>query len=335
MKNFKILFSIAVASALVGCSSMAVDEDEALEGNLPADFDVNEYMSIHPELVRLQRRDYISIYNKVLQREAKAANIEAEFNAAMAADSVAFESDTASMHKILVTYAGYTEEQWSLPLQPTVKDSIIYEPRIDTVAMGVKAKDNADGKFEKIFLCNEGENRAITYTESVIASVIGYADRDSSCTGKGADRVCIYICKGESKTYSAEEYEFNTKASSPKEHGMQTATYKDSVGVEQVTIPGVIPPSMLKAARAFNFYDSTDDLAKIESIKLDLFAISYQYSAFGQDHGWAYRRCKEGDNLGKLLFELDPATLTYVQTAPFPSEKLYCDDNGESRELLN
>ena len=328
MKNFKILFSIAIASALVGCSSMAVDEDEALAGNLPADFDVNEYRSLHPELERLQRRDYIANYNAALQSAAGA-----DFSAIKAADEAAFESDTAAMHKILVTYAGYTEEQWSLPLQPTVKDSIIYEPRIDTVALGVKAKDNADGKFEKIFLCNEGENRAITYTESVIASVIGYADRDSSCTGKGADFVCVYTCKGESKTYSAEEYEFNTKASSPKEHGMQTATYKDSVGVEQVTIPGAIPTSMLKAAKAFNFYDSTDDLAKIASIELDLFAISYQYSAFGQEHGWAYRRCKEGDNLGKLLFELDPATLTYVQTAPFPSEKLYCDDNGEPREL--
>ena len=89
MKNFKILFSIAVASALVGCSSMAIDDEEILEGNLPADFDVNEYMELHPELKRIQIKDFIAIHNENAEKAAKNAGTAAEFKTAKAADEAA------------------------------------------------------------------------------------------------------------------------------------------------------------------------------------------------------------------------------------------------------
>ena len=319
MKNFKILFSIAVASALVGCSSMAVDENEALEGNLPADFDVNEYMELHPELKRLQIKDYIAIYNESAEKAAKAAGTAAEFKTAKAADEAAFEADTATIHKIVTTYAGYTEDAWNLTLQNSTRDSAVVESRTDTIAVGVKSKAEADAKFTKVWFCPDSTNKgSITIEADAVSAVTAFAD--STCTG-------------EAKDYAAADYDFNLKTDKPAEAGLKIREAKDTVDVIQVPVEGMVNPALVKAAKEYNFVDATNDWDLIAAIPLDLFAISYQYSAFGQDHGWAYRRCKEGDNLGRLLYELDPATLTYNATAEYPMTKLYCDDNGEPREL--
>ena len=293
MKNFKILFSIAVASALVGCSSMAVDENEALEGNLPADFDVNEYMELHPELKRLQIKDYIAIYNESAEKAAKAAGTAAEFKTAKAADEAAFEADTATIHKIVTVYAGYSEDAWNLTLQSSTKDSAVVESKRDTIAVGVKSKTEEDAKFVKVWLCPDSTNGgSIKMEADAISTVSAFADS---------------ICK--------------------------VRVVDDTVDVIKVPVEGMVNPALVKAAKSYNFVDATNDWEKIAAIPLDLFAISYQYSAYGQEHGWAYRRCKEGDNLGRLLYELNPETLTYTETATYPVTKLYCDDNGEPREL--
>lgn len=320
MKNFKILFSIAVASAFVGCSSMSVDEAEALEGNLPADFDVNEYIELHPELKRIQIKDFISIHNSNAEAAARSAGIYTEFKAAKAADEAAFEQDTATIHKIVTTYAGYSDDDWNLTLQGSSKDSIIYETTTDTLAVGVKSKTEADAKFAKVWFCPDSANGgSITLdADAAISAVSAFAD--STCTGTATD-------------YAAADYEFNTKTDKPAEAGLKIRENKDSVGVVPVPVEGMVNPSLVKAAKEYNFVDALNDWELIATIPLDLFAISYQYSVYGQEHGWAYRRCKEGDNLGQKLYELDPVTATYIATAEYPMTKLYCDDNGEPREL--
>ena len=106
----------------------------------------------------------------------------------------------------------------------------------------------------------------------------------------------------------------------------------DAAGLKAEAV-AVAERRRVKAAKEYNFVDALNDWELIATIPLDLFAISYQYSVYGQEHGWAYRRCKEGDNLGQKLYELDPVTATYIATAEYPMTKLYCDDNGEPREL--
>ena len=319
MKNFKILFSIAVASALVGCSSMAIDDNEILEGNLPADFDVNEYMELHPELKRIQIKDYIAIHNENAEKAAKAAGTAAEFKTAKAADEAAFEADTATIHRIVTFYAGYTEDAWNLTLQSSTKDSAVVESKKDTVALGVKSKTEEGAKFVKVWLCPDSTNGgSITLDADAVSTVSAFADS---------------ICSGTATEYAAADYEFNLKTDKPAEPGLKVRVVDDTVDVIKVPVEGMVNPALVKAAKEYNFVDASDDTLAIAAIQLDLFAISYQYSAYGQDHGWAYRRCKEGDNLGKYLYELDPATLTYNATAVYPMTKLYCDDNGEPREL--
>jgi len=320
MKNFKILFSIAVASAFVGCSSMSVDEAEALEGNLPADFNVDEYMELHPELKRIQIKDFIAIHNENAEKAAKNAGTAAEFKTAKAADEAAFEQDTATIHKIVTTYAGYSEDDWNLTLLGSTKDSVVYESSTDTLAVGVKSKAEADGKFVKVWFCPESSKGSITLdADAAISAVSAFAD--SACTGDPTE-------------YAAADYEFNTKTDKPAEAGLKIRENKDSVGVVPVPVEGMVNPSLVKAAKEYNFVDALNDWELIASIQLDLFAISYQYSVYGQEHGWAYRRCKEGDNLGRYLYELDPATLTYTETAKYPMTKLYCADaNGDAVEL--
>lgn len=318
MKNFKILFSIALASAFVGCSSMSVDEAESLEGNLPADFDVNEYIELHPELKRVQIKDYIALHNDKAKKAAFNAGTSAEFNAAKAADEAAFEADIATIHKIVIDYAGYTEDEWNLTLQGSTKDSVVYNVTYDTLAVGVKDKADAEAKFVRVWLCPDSESKgSITYEADAITAVKAFAD--TSCTG-------------EAKEYSSTDYEIKAEEDKTAT-GLKTRENKDSVGVVSVPVEGFVNPALIKAAKEYNFVDALDDTLALAAIQLDLFAISYQYSAFGQDHGWAYRRCKEGDNLGRYLYELDPATLTYNVTAVYPMTKRYCDDNGEPREL--
>ena len=78
MKNFKYLLSaVAVASALTACSSMDVDDEEALAGNFPEDFSDSVYLNLHPELVRVQRKEYVAAYN-TKQADSVKAYVEAE-----------------------------------------------------------------------------------------------------------------------------------------------------------------------------------------------------------------------------------------------------------------
>jgi hypothetical protein len=350
MKNFKLLLSFAVATALMGCSSMDVEESEALAGNVPADFDVNEYIALHPELLRVQIQEYVASYNEKAKSAAAAAGevYSAAFKDSVIADSLSFLDSVNQIRAIARDYAGYNREAdsiaWETSLLPTTIDSIITETKYDTLAVGAKSKADAEAPFVKTFVCPKASQGSITYAEDgkTIVTVVGYAQRDSTCSETDAKtgKKCIayqYTCVGDPTTYDSTDYEFNTKASTPKMAGLITRESQDSVGVKPVEQPGFIEPNQLKAARKFNFVDSRDDLAKLKAIEIDYFAISYQYAVFGKEHGWAYRRCKPEDNLGRYLYEpvVDPETGLTVDkaTAEYPIAKLYCDENGQAREL--
>ncbi|WP_288800357.1 hypothetical protein [uncultured Fibrobacter sp.] len=90
--------------ALTACSSLDVNEAEAIEGNYPDDFSAAEYMALHPELRSLQIRDYVKNYNKALELSSDAIDADVE----------AFSADSAALYRIFITpeYAGYSEEFW-------------------------------------------------------------------------------------------------------------------------------------------------------------------------------------------------------------------------------
>jgi len=142
MKYLKILFSTVAVSAMVGCSSMDVDDTEALSGNFPSDFDDATYMSLHPELVRLQIKDYVSNYNAKLADSASAAGTEAQaaFEAAVSEDSLAFASlDTSVLRSIMLDsqLGGYTQADWELDWAGGTKDTTIITTLRDTVSLSV------------------------------------------------------------------------------------------------------------------------------------------------------------------------------------------------------
>ena len=342
MKNFKLLLSFAVATALMGCSSMEVEEAEALTGNVPADFDVNEYISLHPELLRIQVKEYVTNYNDKVRKAAEAAGeaYAAAFKDSVIADSLSFITNEAQIRAIARDYAGYNRESdslsWEASLLPTTVDSIITEKRIDTLAVGVRGNTDPDTTYKKVYVCGN-----IKYAADGVAidTIVAYAQLDSTCSAMNKGKcvgVWSFTCSGDSTTYASTDYDFSAKAGG-KNPVLRTNEHQDSVGVKPVTQPGFIEPNQLKAAKSFNFIDSRDDLAKLKAIEIDYFAISYQYSMFGRDHGWAYRRCKPEDNLGRYLYEevVNPESgLTEEKpTAEYPVSKLYCDENGQAREL--
>lgn len=115
MKNFlKITFVFPVL-ALMACSSMDVDDADA--DNWPSDFKANEYAQINPIFVNLQIIDDIVIYNNEWKAKlyAAAANStdSANVKLAISSDSSEFFADTANLHTIFSTYAGYPDSSWT------------------------------------------------------------------------------------------------------------------------------------------------------------------------------------------------------------------------------
>ena len=350
MKNFKFLLSVAVATALMGCSSMTVEETESMTGNLPADFDVQEYISLHPELLRVQIKDYVAEHNDRLDKAAKAARTAGDtatydaFMAAKAADEAAFVANVDQLREIILNYAGNDSAVWEENLKPHEKVVTDYVDMADTFALGVWDKTQADTVFKSLYVCltvnaDSSKTRNIVYADSItLASVKGSYEADSSTCIEAGSKGCLVheVNCVDSTAFEVDttKYLINSKVHSNKKAGLKIREYKDSVGTHVDTIPGAIDPSQIKDAKTYyNFYDSEEDLALIKAMEIDYFAISYQYSAFGKEHGWTYRRCKPTDNLGDYLYVQDPTTLEYKATAEYPITKLYCDDNGQAREL--
>lgn len=98
---------VAAAMFFAACSSMDVSDAEATAENFPSDFDVAVYAQLHPVLMSLQMRDYVTDYNKTVAKGLSADEV--------AADKELFSSDTASLHVFYVNpkYVGFPESEWT------------------------------------------------------------------------------------------------------------------------------------------------------------------------------------------------------------------------------
>lgn len=274
MKNsFKYLMLLAVA-ALTACSSMEVDEAEAVEENFPSDFVAAEYMELHPSLRSLQVRDYVDVYNDNLGLSKE--EIEA--------DTAAFMADTAQLHKIYTdpTLGGYSEELWEESWESYYQDSTSCIIETDTVSM--KLDDLVNAQVLTVYV------ESITYdAEGVITEIQGYED---------------------SAKTSAVTHVISTDLTVAKRG---TVTVPDTISCEtiQVEISGGLTKDVVRQLKLFSFHDTEKDYEKLLKVPVDTFAISYQYVLFGRSHGWPYRACKDDELDNPIQTETYPVSKFY------------------------
>lgn len=274
MKNsFKYLMLLAVA-ALTACSSMEVDEAEAVEENFPSDFVAAEYMELHPSLRSLQVRDYVDAYNDNLGLSKE--EIEA--------DTAAFMADTAQLHKIYTepTLGGYSEELWNESWESYYEDSTSCIIETDTVSM--KLDDLVNDQVLTVYV------ESITYdAEGVITEIQGYED---------------------SAKTSAVTHVISTDLTVAKRG---TVTVPDTISCEtiQVEISGGLTKDVVRQLKLFSFHDTEKDYEKLLEVPVDTFAISYQYVLFGRSHGWPYRACKDDELDNPIQTETYPVSKLY------------------------
>jgi hypothetical protein len=326
MKNFKILLSVAASAALVACSSMSIDENEALAENFPKDFTDAGYIQVHPELVRIQVKDYVTTYNANASAAAKAAG-SATFATDSATDAANFAAlDVETLQAILLDpqLGGYTAEDWAEDWTDKTKDTTIVETKVDTLSLTVKDSVDKDMKQTVIIAlkvkaggeCVAVKKAKICDTTKAVGSIEydaagkitalhGFSSCDStSCPEANAVNVTL------------EPTNFLMKVSKT-----DTMTIVTSVENKKLDIKGGISADHWKVLNALNFCDASNDLEKLKAIPLDTFAISYQYVMYGRAHGWAYRPCTEAEKANPVITETYPVT------------KLYCDDAGVAREI--
>lgn len=298
----KFLIS-AAALSMVACSSMSVDEDEAVAGNFPDDFDKAVYIQLHPELVSLQVRDYVSDYNTGV-KDAAAGNAAAKDG--FTADENAFLEDTASLHKIYadMTLAGFGEDKWQEAWAPIEKDSLYFHTaQVFTVLNYKEVSAEGDtSELKKIF-----GPITVTYDTEDTTKIV--SAKGKSDTTETAEDVSL--------TFSETVFLMTGKQMGT------TKTDTTSIDTIPVSIPGSISKVNMNFLKNFNFVDTNDDYAKLKAIPLDSMAIAYQYVMFGKDHGWAYRKCKDSEKNNEP--KVDDV---------YPDTKLYCaDDAGTVREI--
>lgn len=274
MKNsFKYLMLLAVA-ALTACSSMEVDEAEAVEENFPSDFVAAEYMELHPSLRSLQVRDYVDAYNDNLGLSKE--EIEA--------DTAAFMADTAQLHKIYTepTLGGYSEELWEESWESYYEDSTSCIIETDTVSM--KLDDLVNDQVLTVYV------ESITYdAEGVITEIQGYED---------------------SAKTSAVTHVISTDLTVAK-RGIVTVPDTISCETIQVEISGGLTKDVVRQLKLFSFHDTEKDYEKLLEVPVDTFAISYQYVLFGRSHGWPYRACKDDELDNPIQTETYPVSKLY------------------------
>ncbi|MCQ2060823.1 MAG: hypothetical protein MJY47_04465 [Fibrobacter sp.] len=270
MNRFLIAFAVA---SLVGCSSMDVDEDEAIAENFPEDFSAAEYMELHPQLVSLQIQDYVKNYNASVGLSKEQ----------ISADSAAFASDTSVLHKIFVNpiYGGYSEELWDDVWSPITRDSIgscKTQMRYLYLNLDSLAADSTKSVV-KVF------SPVITYgADSAIVSVKGLA------TEGGKDSVNYTITE-------------TLKVAAKKGEAVTDTLSCDTIPVKE---DGTLSNSEYKHMALFNAYGVKDDLSWLKKITLDTLSFSYHFSLVGKGNGWAYRKCKDEESSNPIQ-----GTVTY------------------------
>lgn len=353
MKNFKYLFSVAAVAALFGCSSMEIDEAEALQENFPADFSVEEYMSIHPRLRYLQIKDYIQG-----DKDNRVVGYNEKFTAAIKRASAVQKADEELLAKIAAaTEAGDAALVAELTRQEAVyADSLKLIDSLSAMVASDSAAFDADTAMLHFFYSYPYIGAALGFTEEDWADSWGGGVKYDSTAIVKIDTT-VLVAEGESLEVSPKKIYLKAEDEASKitydadgttivkVNGYNEATFetpfelevaegitfnksgtkvnRDTTGftVDTVATAGEIDAESMKLLRLFNFYDTVDDSTAIKSVPLDEFAISYQYVQFGKLQGWAYRRCTEAEKSNPAI------------TESFPATKLYCDDNGIAREI--
>jgi hypothetical protein len=108
MKNLHQYMLILVAGVLGACGSMSVNEPYAEA--LPADFNPQEYLTLHPELHMAEIKDYVEDYNSQVK-----ANYGNEYKALKDADEKAFIANKDVLKAIYLhpQIGSHTEQQWN------------------------------------------------------------------------------------------------------------------------------------------------------------------------------------------------------------------------------
>ena len=100
MKNFKIsLLAAGATIALLACSSLEVSNPDA--ENFPPDWSTSEFVRVNPDLRALQIRDQVDIMNT---GSGKPSDLES------------FMSDSATLKKIALEHAGFTEANFDFKM---------------------------------------------------------------------------------------------------------------------------------------------------------------------------------------------------------------------------
>ncbi len=108
MKKLHQYMMILVAGVLGACGSMSVSDPYAEA--LPADFNAQEYLSLHPQLRVRQIKDFVADYNSQVK-----ANLGKEYDAVKKADDEAFLANTDMLGAIYMhpQIGGHTSDEWA------------------------------------------------------------------------------------------------------------------------------------------------------------------------------------------------------------------------------
>ena len=109
MKKLHQYMMILVAGVLGACGSMSVSDPYAEA--LPADFNAQEYLSLHPQLRVRQIKDFVADYNSQVK-----ANLGKEYDAVKKADDEAFLANTDRSQSLCLLQPGPSQRPWQEPM---------------------------------------------------------------------------------------------------------------------------------------------------------------------------------------------------------------------------
>lgn len=300
MKKLYQGLTIIATAALTACSSMEINDAEALSENYPSDFDAAVYLELHPVLMTMQILDYIKAENAVFKKTLSADS----YNAKVTEDSTAFLADTASLHKLYVNprYYGETEEKWVN----------FWVDKVDTIVDTIYVTKVAEVKLDSLDSAGAVLSSVKIYVDSVVMDSAGTMFTEIfGKTDTAATELTKFVVDG-----------VTTKA---KTTVVDTVSTKDSLSFKP--IPAGLDSTMKVTLSMYNLYGVKKDVEALDKLAGDTEAAARQFVAFGKSHGWAYRRCLADE---KANAAVDPVYNPVV----YPATKLYCDDNGVAREIV-
>lgn len=214
---------------------------------------------------------------------------------AVTADTTAYINDTAMLHHIFTDpqLGGFSEADWA-----------------EDWADNVSQKDSC--VIDKI------DTVSFSFTTSAkdTVKVLGIDSLGYDAEGK----TLVYV-RGFSDSAKTTPVEYTLDETAKL---LARSIVKDTTKTcnkVDVVVKGSISKDKRKYLFKFNFNNTLNDLDSLKKITLDTTAIVNQYLAYGRQHGWAYRPCTETEKSNP------------IGTESYPAKLLYCDDNGNAREI--